>query len=327
MELKDKVLSFLKEQDDYRSGEEISQKLGVTRAAVWKAIKKLQAEGYVIESSTKKGYKLIQTPDVITPGEISHDLRTSILGQAIDYEDEIVSTNDRAKALARNGAKEGLLVIADKQSGGKGRLGRSWESPAGTGIWMSLVLRPKISPQYASQLTLVAGLCLCETIEKVTGLKAQIKWPNDVVVGGKKVCGILTEMSAEIDGINYIVVGIGINVNMTEFPENLTYASSLAIEGQKEYCRRSLIKDFLERFEVDYMKYKAKPNLEDFLERYEKNCITLNKRVKLIMGEEEIIAEAEHVTKEGALQVMLPDGTKKEVSSGEVSVRGLYGYV
>lgn len=327
MELKDKVLTFLKEQDEYRSGQEISQKLGVTRAAVWKAVKKLQEEDYGIESSTKKGYRLTRTPDVITPGEIKHDLKTLALGHVVDYHTVIDSTNKRAKELARAGADEGLLVLAEKQLSGKGRLGRIWESPTGTGIWMSLVLRPQISPQYASQLTLVAGLSLCETIMEVTGLQAQIKWPNDIIINGKKVCGILTEMSAEMDGINYIVVGIGINVNMREFPDSLPYASSLAIEGKKEYCRRDIIKYFLEKFEKDYMQYKLKPNLEDFLERYEKNCITLHKKVKLIVGAKEITAYSEHVTKEGNLIVTLEDGTREEVSSGEVSVRGLYGYV
>lgn len=327
MEMKDKVLTFLKEQKEYRSGEEISQKLGVTRAAVWKCIKKLQVEGYEIESSTKKGYRLMETPNIITAGEIKHDLKTQILGQTIYYKDVIGSTNNKAKELAREGAAEGMLVIADQQSSGKGRLGRIWESPAGTGIWMSLVLRPNILPQYASELTLVAGLSLCEVINEITGLEAKIKWPNDIVVNGKKVCGILTEMSAEMEGINYIILGVGVNVNMSYFPETLPYASSLAIEGKGEYCRRTIIQGFLERFEGDYIKYKKQLSLEAFLERYEKSCITLHKKVKLIMGDTEIIADAESISKEGALVVLLEDGTRQEVVSGEVSVRGLYGYV
>lgn len=327
MEMKDKVLTFLKEQETYRSGEEISQKLGVTRASVWKGIKKLQAEGYEIESSTKKGYKLKEIPNIITPGEIKHDLKTQILGQVIHYEEVIDSTNNKAKELARADADEGLLVIADQQSTGKGRLGRTWDSPSGTGIWMSLVLKPNIPPQYASELTLVAGLTMCEVISEITGLDAKIKWPNDIVVNGKKICGILTEMSAEMEGIKHIILGIGVNVNMTNFPEDLPHASSLAIEGKQEYSRRSIIKRFLEKFEVDYKLYKQKPSLEAFLERYEKYCITLHKKVKLIVGEEEIIAQSESITNEGALVVRLEDGSIKEVVSGEVSVRGLYGYV
>lgn len=327
MEMKDKVLTFLKEQEEYRSGEEISQKLGVTRAAIWKAIKKLQVDGYEIESSTKKGYKLLNAPNVITPSEIKHNLCTEVLGQEIWYKEEMDSTNNTAKALAREGAKEGLLVIADRQSQGKGRLGRSWASPAGTGIWMSLVLRPHILPRYASQLTLIAGLNMCEAIQEITGLEARIKWPNDIVINGKKVCGILTEMSAEMEGINYIVLGIGVNVNMAYFPEELPYASSLAREGKKEYSRKEIIKDFLEKFEKDYKAYKKQPDLIAIIERYEKNCITLHKKVKLLMSNEELIAKATGINSEGELIVILEDGSSKVVASGEVSVRGLYDYI
>ena len=327
MEMKDKVLAFLKEQEEYRSGEEISQKLGVTRAAIWKAIKKLQADGYEIESSTKKGYKLLSSPNVITPSEIKHNLCTEVLGQDIYYKEEIDSTNNQAKVLAREGAKEGHLIIAEHQSQGKGRLGRSWQSPAGTGIWMSLILRPHILPKYASQLTLIAGLSMCEVIQEITGLEAKIKWPNDIVVNGKKVCGILTEMSAEMESINYIILGIGVNVNMAYFPEELPYASSLAIEGKKEYSRKAIIKAFLEKFEIDYKAYKKQPDLTSIMERYEKNCITLNRKVKLLVSHEEVIAKATGISNEGELLVTLEDGTMKVVSSGEVSVRGLYDYI
>ncbi len=325
--MKEKVLAFLKEKNEYCSGEEISQKLGVTRAAIWKTIKKLQADGYEIESSTKKGYKLIESPNIVTANEVREHLNTQYLGQTIHYEAEIDSTNNKAKELARQGAKEGLLVIADKQSCGKGRLGRKWESPAGTGIWMSLVLRPNILPQHASQITLVAGLAMCETLHKITGLKASIKWPNDVVINGKKICGILTEMSAEMERIKYIVLGIGVNVNMTEFPDDLPYASSIALEGGMEYSRKAIINDFLERFEKDYNHYKQNSNLEAVKERYEQNCITIHNKVRLIKKQEEVVAEAIGITSDGALQVKYEDGTTEDIVSGEVSVRGLYGYV
>lgn len=325
--MKDKVLAFLKENQDYYSGEEISQKLGVTRAAVWKNIKKLQAQGYEILSSTKKGYKLVLTPNIITPGEVKEGLKTKVIGQNICYEEEIDSTNNKAKELGRIGAEEGTLVIAEKQISGKGRLGRVWESPAGTGIWMSLLLRPEILPQYASRLTIVAGLDMCEAISEVTGLKAMIKWPNDVVVEGKKICGILTEMSAEMDRINYIVVGIGVNVNMKEFPKSLPYASSLALLGGKEYSRKEILQSFLEKFEKDYEDYKAKPDLEALKERYEASCINLHQKVRLIKKNEEVIAEAIGINNAGELIVRYEDGTEEEVLSGEVSVRGLYGYI
>lgn len=325
--MKEEILGYLKEQKDFRSGEEISKKLGVTRAAVWKAIKKLQADGYRITSSTKKGYKLIESPNLVTPHEISEILNTKVLGKKIYYFEEVGSTNNEAKALCREWPEEGTLVIAEKQSGGKGRLGRTWESPSKTGIWMSLVLCPEIMPQYASQITLVAGLGMCEAIKDITGLEAKIKWPNDIVVNGKKICGILTEMSAQVEAIDYIVVGIGVNVNMTSFPEELPYASSLALEGGKSYSRREIVARFLQIFEKDYEAYKQNPDLEAIIGRYEANCITLHQMVKIISRNEEMIAKAEKINKDGTLVIKMTDGTVKQISSGEVSVRGLYGYI
>lgn len=325
--MKDRVLAFLKEKNEYCSGEEISNQIGVTRAAIWKAIKKLQADGYEIQSSTKKGYKLLVSPNIVTPNEVKEHLKTEYLGQNIHYEEKIGSTNDKAKELANLGAEEGFLVIADQQTGGKGRLGRRWESPARAGIWMSLILRPNILPQQASQITLIAGLCMCETLQGITGLKASIKWPNDIVISGKKVCGILTEMSAEMDGIKYIILGIGVNVNMTEFPEELPYASSLALESGIEYSRKAIIDDFLERFEKEYNEYKQIPYLDTIRDRYEKNCITVHKQVKLIKKSEEVVAEVIGITEDGGLKVRHVDGTIEAIVSGEVSVRGLYGYI
>ena len=325
--MKGKILNFLKQHEEYISGEEMSQVLGVTRASVWKNIKKLQTEGYVIESSTKKGYKLVESPNVVTANEVGMAVSTKVLGQQIKYFDEVDSTNEKAKQLAREGAVEGTLVISDTQLAGKGRLGRTWSSPTQTGIWMSLILRPSILPQYASQLTLVAGLCMCETLREVTGLEASIKWPNDIVVNGKKVCGILTEMSAEIDGINYIILGIGVNVNQSEFPEELPFATSLMLEGGIEYKRKNIIVNFLERFEVEYMKYKVVPNLEAILARYEALCITLHKTVKLTIRDEEYLRESIGITADGSLRVRDDQGNESLIASGEVSVRGLYGYV
>ena len=216
----EKVLSLLRDKEDYISGENMSKELGVTRASIWKTIKKLKEEGYKIESSTKKGYKLIDSPNVITAPEVSEHIKTETLGKEIKYYSEIGSTNEEAKKLARDNAKEGTLVIADKQVSGKGRLGKVWDSPRGTGIWMSLILRPHIMPSEAGQLTLIAGLNMCEAIEKITGLKAEIKWPNDIIINSKKVCGILTEMSAELEQIKYVIVGIGVNVNNSHFPKD-----------------------------------------------------------------------------------------------------------
>jgi BirA family biotin operon repressor/biotin-[acetyl-CoA-carboxylase] ligase len=250
-----------------------------------------------------------------------------VLGKDIRYYDQINSTNEMAKTLAREGASEGTVVIADRQLSGKGRLGKHWDSPSGTGIWMSIILKPDIMPVQASQLTLLAGLSVCEAVNKVTGLESRIKWPNDVVVNRKKVCGILTEMSAELDGINYIIVGIGINVNTKEFTEELSHATSLSLEGGKDYMRRYIIKEILEVFEEDYMVYKKERNIKHFLQRYKDNCITLNGDVKIITHQREYTAYAKDIAKDGSLIVTDEQGQEETIFSGEVSVRGLYGYI
>ena len=325
--MREKVLGYLRSQSDYVSGEEISKSLGVTRASVWKIINKLKDEGYEIESSTKKGYKLIETPNVITREEVLNIITTKSLGRDIRYFKEIDSTNEEVKRIARAGEVEGVTVIADKQTAGKGRLGRSWDSPSGNSIFMSILLRPQIRPDKASQITLMAGLAMCEAICLVTGLDAKIKWPNDIVVSGKKVCGILTEMSAEMDGINYIVVGIGVNVNNTDFPGNLSYATSLKLEGQKEYQRREIIKVFLEKFEPYYMAYKEVPTLEMIIPIYKRYCITLADKVKIIDSIKEYVATPLDINVDGSLVVKTEDGEINTILSGEVSVRGIYGYV
>ncbi|MDF2877125.1 MAG: biotin/acetyl-CoA-carboxylase ligase [Clostridia bacterium] len=325
--MKEKVLEFLKSQKEYISGEEISSKLGITRAGVWKNINKLKEEGYNIESMTRKGYRLKTTPDIVTKSEVSSIIQTKVLGKDIRYYEQINSTNDMAKTLARENAAEGTVVIADRQIAGKGRLGKNWDSPGKTGIWMSMILKPDILPMQASQLTLLAGLSVCEGISRVTGLECRIKWPNDVVINGKKVCGILTEMNAELDGVNYIVVGIGINVNTKDFPEGLSHATSLSQEGGKQYMRRYIIKGVLEAFEKDYMIYKTQRNIGHFLQRYKDYCITLNSDVKIITHQEEYTAYAKDIAKDGSLVIINAEGQEETIFSGEVSVRGLYGYI
>ncbi|MHC1748991.1 MAG: biotin--[acetyl-CoA-carboxylase] ligase [Cellulosilyticaceae bacterium] len=325
--LKEEVLSYLKTQESFASGEEISKVLGVTRASVWKNIKKLQEEGYQIQASTNKGYRLVESPNIITKEELLSTLKDSTMGQSIEYYNEIESTNERAKAWAREGAVEGSLVIADSQTMGKGRLGRNWVSPSGTGIWMSLILRPDLPPTKTYQLTLLAGIAMCEAIKKHTALEAGIKWPNDIVIEGKKVCGILTEMSAEVQCIHYVVVGIGVNVNTKKLDESIPHATSLALIGNQEYSRKEIIKSFLEEFEKIYSMYHAKPSLELFLPTYKKLCITLGKQVTIIDRKEQYIALAKDINANGELVVQLEDGTLQTVLSGEVSVRGLYGYI
>lgn len=205
--MKQEILNMLQAADGYVSGERISQELGISRAAVWKHIKKFKADGYEIESATNKGYRLISLPDILTEHTIKNGLGTKFIGQNVFVYHETDSTNSRAKE--NFSVPDGSLFIAEIQNHGKGRLGRSWEAPEGVGIWLSLLLKPRLSPTEVSQITLIAGLAVCRAI----GNNAKIKWPNDIVIGSKKICGILTEMSAEINMVNFVVCGIGINVN------------------------------------------------------------------------------------------------------------------
>ena len=219
IKVKTEVLRMLKETDDYLSGQEICERLNVSRTAVWKVIKQLETEGYEIEAVRNRGYRLRFLGDILSQAELESSIDSGWAGKNILYFDETDSTNTEIKKAAEKDAPHGTLAVADYQSMGKGRRGRSWAAPHGVGIWMSLLLRPELPPTCASMLTLVAALAVADGIREVCDLEAKIKWPNDIVVNGKKVCGILTEMSTELECINYIVTGIGINVANHEFPE------------------------------------------------------------------------------------------------------------
>ncbi len=326
--MREKILGILRDGEDYVSGERMSEELGVSRSMVWKVIKGLRDKGYEIDSVTNKGYRLVGVPDLVTKEEVKSVLETKIFAREIyDYK-EVDSTNIAAKAKAREGAKEGTVLIAESQTGGKGRLGKAWESPSGTGIWMSLILRPEILPQDVSGITLVAGLAICKAIRKVTSLPAYIKWPNDIVINGKKACGILTEMSAEMDRVNYVIVGIGINVNMTSFPEHLQeIATSLKIESGAKYRRKDIVSEILMFFEEYYLEYIEEKSLKEMLGEYKELCITLKKEVRIIIKGQSYQATPVDIDERGALIVENKDGNRETITSGEVSVRGIYGYI
>lgn len=247
-----------------------------------------------------------------------------ILGQKRIYDREMDSTNNRAKTLIKEGIEEGTLVITDSQTQGKGRLGRTWQAPVGTSILMSLILKPTVPIACCSQLSIVSALTLCETLQALTGLEAKIKWPNDIIVHQKKVCGILMELCQAID--YYLILGIGINVNTPSFPNELPYATSLYLESGQLYDREEIIEQFLKRFEVDYKTFQETKTITFLKKRYEENCITLHKTVKLIKGNQEYIAYAKGLTDDGKLCVQYPDDTIEAIGYGEISVRGLYGY-
>lgn len=326
--MKTEILKALKNSDTYLSGEQLSQKFGVSRTAIWKYIKQLREEGYEIESITRRGYRLLQTADRITASEILSRNQASWVGKSIEYFEVTDSTNQRIYDFAEKGREEGLLAVAEEQTGGKGRRGRSWVSPPGTGIWMSLLLRPKVEPQKASMVTIVAALAMTKAMEKITGMEIRIKWPNDVVLNGKKVCGILTEMSAELEEIHYIIVGIGINANTESFPEDIQdRATSIYLESGKKVERAAFIAEFCVQFEQYYERFLEMGNLAFLKEEYESYLINIGREVKIIKKKEERVRKALGINELGELIVAKSDGTTEIIFSGEVSVRGLYGYV
>ena len=319
-----RILELLRRQEGFLSGEDIGRELSITRAAVWKGIKKLREEVYEIEAVTNRGYRLTNPETMYNKRELEQGLKTKTMGQSIYFYEETDTTNNRARELALEGAPEGTLVVAEKQTAGRGRRGKVWESPLGTGIWMSLVLRPQIMPAGASVLTLLCGLATAEAIEVETGLSVGIKWPNDILINGKKAVGILTEMDCEMSQVHFVIPGIGINVNTASFPPEIAdIATSLYLECGKTVSRRRLVHKVLERLEEHYETFLRTGSFTAMLEDYRKHCITLGKEVH-VLGREPFFAEALDITPEGELLVRRADNGKEEVVfSGEVSIRGV----
>ncbi|WP_099469259.1 biotin--[acetyl-CoA-carboxylase] ligase [Konateibacter massiliensis] len=327
-DLKTKLLALLKEADKHLSGQELCEEFGVSRTAVWKAIKQLKEEGYEIEAVQNKGYYLKDSPDILSFSEIKTALRTKWTGRDLYYFDKIDSTNKKAKQLAEEGAEAGALVVANMQTGGKGRRGRTWESPEDTGVFMTLVLKPEISPLKASMLTLVMALAVVKACTEVTDLPCFIKWPNDIVLNGKKLCGILTEMSAELDYINHVVIGVGINVNATSFSEELKEkATSIKMEKGKAVNRAGLINKILLHFEEEYDIFMKEENLSLQQEEYNKLLINCEKEVIIAQTQQSYTGIAKGINEKGELLVLRENGQIETVFAGEVSVRGIYGYV
>ncbi len=324
MALREQILKYLRESGGCVSGEELSGLLHVSRTAVWKCIRALRANGYEIDSAPNRGYRLLACPDRYSAEEIGAGLETELLGRTAYCYDSIDSTNEEAKRQALRGAPSGSLFVAEQQTGGKGRLGRSFVSPAGVGVWFSVLLRPGVLPLRVAATTLLAGAAVCGAIRAQTCCPAMIKWPNDIVIGSKKVCGILTEMSAEMERVEFVVVGIGINVNNTAFPENLrNKATSLKLETGAPVRRVALMQEILRRLEK-LLKENAVSFTPAFLKEYKAVCVTLGREVRFEREGALVSAVAEDITPEGELAVRLPDGTAETVFSGEVSVQGIY---
>ena len=331
--MKTKILRQLRTTNEYVSGQMLCDELGVSRTAVWKAINQLKEEGYTIEAVQNKGYKITGYPDILTAEEIESQLNPGDTVKKVVYAPEIDSTNNEAKRNAENGAKDGTLYITESQTGGRGRRGRQWVSPSGSGIWMTLLLRPQINPANASMLTIVAAMAVTMAIRRAvaeTGadVECHIKWPNDVVINKKKVCGILTEMSAELDCIHYVVIGIGINVNTTEFADEIKEtASSLFVETGKNIKRSRIVALFAEEFTKYYQKFLNTGDLSGLVQDYNEMLINAGRQVRICDAKEELTGVAAGIDSHGELLVTKEDGTQAVISAGEVSVRGLYGYV
>ncbi len=330
MDIKTNIIKMLRYADGYVSGQNLCETLGVSRTAVWKCINQLKVEGYEFDAVSNKGYRIVKYPDILTKEEIESQLEADCEIKKIVFFDETDSTNTRAKLAAEAGEQSGTLFVAECQTTGKGRRGRNWVSPAGSGIWMSLLLRPAIKPYDASMLTIVVAMALVKAIEETVGsdVPCYIKWPNDIVMGERKICGILTEMSAELEQVNYVVVGIGINVNTTEFDESIKdMASSIYLQTGEHVKRSSVVTAFADKFTEYYREFLKKCDLSMLTDDYNEHLINAGREVRIIERDAEYTATAVGIDDTGMLTVKLPDGQTKKIVSGEVSVRGLYGYV
>ena len=314
--------------EPYVSGETMSKKLGITRAAVWKRIEALRGQGFVIESAGKRGYRLLEPYDSLLPVFLKKGLQTSWAGQPpIIYAESMTSTNAVLKQAAESGAGHGTLALCEEQTQGRGRRGRSWVSPKGQGLWMSLLIRPKLPPAKAQLITLAAALAMAEAVAVETGLTTQIKWPNDLVVSGKKICGILLELSGDLDHIAYVVVGTGLNVGKDAFPPELAQQAT-SLEGLlgQPVKRAPILRAYLTAME-HHMESLEKSGLAGILPSYEKRSCTLLKPVRVEGGGESFSGLAAGLDEDGALLVKLENGTLRRVLAADVSVRGVMGYV
>jgi BirA family biotin operon repressor/biotin-[acetyl-CoA-carboxylase] ligase len=305
------------------SGAELSRQLGVSRAAVWARIEALRGLGYDIEASPHLGYRLLSAPDLLHADDLHSRLgRTRIIGRDIRVFEETTSTNDLIARLAGDGMKEGAVVFAEAQSRGRGRLGRRWISPARKGLWFSILLRPDLAPQAATQLTVAAATALARAIALQTGLVPEIKWPNDILIGGKKVAGILTELTAELDHVKEVVLGIGVDVNLDagEMPRELRKtATSLKIESGQAVDRAELAVAILRELDEDYERIR-RGQFELVAAEWQQRCGTLGREVCIRIGDRVIRGRAEALDGEGALLLRTQHGHLERIIGGDVTM-------
>lgn len=318
MTSRDKILSLFRSQPDaFVSGQQISQTLNITRAAVWKQVELLREQGFAIEAQRSKGYRLLDGPDLLLAADIEKDLNCRKLVTNLVCLPEIDSTNARARQLAEQDAAEGMVVIADRQSAGKGRLGRRWESPSAVNLYCSILLRPQIPVQQAPQLTFLSAVAVAETLKQLYQLPATVKWPNDVLVNGKKIAGLLNEMNAETEQIHFVILGVGVNLNMTvaQFPEQLNYpATSVLLETGEKIERVRFVREFLLRLDAYYDEF-LQEGFRPIRRRWEALCDLMNVRVEVDQRLQGVVVGLDT---DGALRLQLDDGRVERIMAGDV---------
>jgi BirA family transcriptional regulator, biotin operon repressor / biotin---[acetyl-CoA-carboxylase] ligase len=318
-----KILSALRANPGGVSGAQLAEQLKVSRAAVWARIEELRRLDYNIEAGPHFGYRLVSSPDALHADDLLARLgKTKIIGRDIQVFEQTTSTNDVMEKLARDGVKEGVVIFAETQTKGRGRLGRKWISPERKGLWFSVLLRPDLRPQEATQLTVASATALRRAIQSGTGLKPEIKWPNDILIGGKKVAGILTELSAEVDRVRHIILGIGVDVNLDagELPVELRKtATSLKIETGEMISRAQLAVEILRELDFDYARICG-GEFPAVADEWESGCVTIGKNVTVHIGDRKIRGRAESLDDDGALLLRTEHGHLERIIGGDVTL-------
>lgn len=321
MTSRDQLLSlFRRTPGDFVSGQELSRVLNISRAAVWKQVELLRQAGFDIEAQRSRGYRLLGGPDRLLADEIQTDLDVQRIGSSVVCLEEIDSTNARARQFGEDGATDGMVIIADRQSAGRGRLGRRWESPAGVNLYTSILLRPAIPVQQAPQLTFLSAVAVAETLNQLYQLPARVKWPNDILVNGRKIAGLLNEMNAETEQIHFVILGVGVNLNMSaeQFPEELNYpATSVFLEAGGTVDRVAFIRTFLQKLDSYYSEFLV----EGFMpirRRWEALCEMMNVRVQVDQNTGGLQGTVVGLDADGALRLQLADGRVERILAGDV---------
>nr|WP_263325926.1 biotin--[acetyl-CoA-carboxylase] ligase [Neobacillus sp. Marseille-Q6967] len=319
---KELIDAFTNAGESYLSGQHLAELIGCSRTAVWKHIEELRKEGFELEAVRKKGYRILKTPEKITADEIRLGLKTKFIGKNIHYEESVESTQKIAHRVSYEDAPEGTVIIAEEQRSGRGRMDRKWHSPKYTGIWMSLILRPNIPLSKAPQLTLLAAVAIVQAIEEHSDLTPEIKWPNDILINGKKVTGILTELQAEADRINSVIIGIGMNVNQTkeDFPDDLQeIATSLTIEKGETISRAELIRLIFFKLETLYLLFLEK-GFKPIKLLWESYAISIGKQITARTVLTTIVGKAMGITEEGVLKIEDENGVIHHVYSADIEI-------